>query len=81
VTEQAVESLGKEGVEPGVDGVGVARAEDARASDGVGGGAVGDLQQGASAFTDEGLGMVVAVLEQLLPLKVGKLEGTALAHG
>src|SRR5438876_12405062 len=70
VAEQAVESLGEEGVKPGVDGVGVARPEDAGACDGVGGSAVGDLQQGGGAFTDVGLGMVVAVFEQLLPLLV-----------
>jgi hypothetical protein len=81
VALQSVEALGEEGVQPGVDGVGVARAEDARASDGMGRGAIGDLQQGAGAFTDEGLGMVVAVVEQLPPLLVSKLEGTALAHG
>jgi hypothetical protein len=81
VAEQAVEPLGEEGVQPGVDGVGVAWAEDAGASDGVGGGAVGDLEQGGSAFTDEGLGVVVTVFEQLLPLLVGEGEGTALAHG
>jgi hypothetical protein len=81
VALQAVESLGEEDVKPGVDGVGVARAEDAGARDGMGGGAVSDLEQGGGAFTDEGLGMVVAVLEQLLPLVVGEAEGTALAHG
>src|SRR4051794_5845939 len=81
VALQAVESLGEEGVQPGVDGVGAARAEDALACDGVGGSAVGDLQQGGGAFTDVGLGMVVAVFEQSLPLLVGEAEGTALAHG
>src|SRR5262245_56232988 len=76
VALQAVEALGEEGVQPGVDGVGVARAEDARACDGVWGGAVGDPQQGGGAFTDEGLGMMGAVFEQLLPLLVGKVEST-----
>ena len=36
VAEQTVESLGEEGVKPGVDGVGVAWPEDASACDGVG---------------------------------------------
>src|SRR4051812_25892396 len=54
VASQSVEPLGEEGVQPTVDGVGVARAEHALASDGVGGGAVRDLQQGSGAFTDEG---------------------------
>jgi hypothetical protein len=81
VGEQAVESLGEEGVQPGVDGVGVAGPEEAGARDGVGGVAVSDLQQSGGAFTDEGLGVVVAVAVQLLSLLVGKGEAPALAHG
>src|SRR5262245_30704445 len=63
VSEQAVESLGEEGVQPGVDGVGVAWPEEAGAGDGVGGVAIGDLEQSGGAFTDERLGVVVAVVE------------------
>jgi hypothetical protein len=81
VRVQTCDSLGEEGVQPGVDGVGMAWPEEAGAGDGVGGGAVGDLEQSGGPFTDKGLGMVMAVVEQVLPLVVGKREGTALAHG
>jgi hypothetical protein len=56
-------------------------AEDARTGDGVRGGTVGDLEQSGGAFADVRLGMVVAVVEQLLPLVVGKGKGATLAHG
>jgi hypothetical protein len=81
VSEQAVGSLGEEGVQPGIDGVGVAWPEEARTGDGVGGGTVGDLEQSGGAFADVRLGVVVAVVEQLPPLVVGKGKGAALAHG
>jgi len=59
----------------------VARPEEAGLGDGVRGGAVGDLEQSGGAFADVGLGVVVAVAEQLPPLVGGKGEGAALAHG
>jgi len=81
VAAQAVEPFRVETGQPTVDRVGVARPENAGASDGVGGGAVGDLEQGGGAFPDEGLGVVVAAVKQLPPLVVGKGKGTALTHG
>jgi hypothetical protein len=81
VAEQAIDAFVEEAAEPGIEGVGAARTEDAGAGDRVGRGAVSDPEQGSSAFTDEGLGMVVAVVQQLPPLLVGEVEGTALAHG
>jgi hypothetical protein len=81
VSEQSVGPLGEESVQPGVDGVGVARPEEAGPGDGVGGGAVGDLEQSGGPLPDVRLGVVVAVAEQLPPLVIGKAEGTALAHG
>jgi hypothetical protein len=80
VGAQAIESLGEEGVQPGVDRIRVAWPKETGAGDGVGGGAVGDLEQGSGAFPDKGLGVVVTAVEQVLPLVVGEREGTALTH-
>ena len=50
-------------VEPGVDGVGVALAEQAGVGHGIRGVPLSDLEQGGAALTDLGLGVVVAVVE------------------
>src|SRR5215510_4387408 len=80
VGEQAGQALGLKAVEPGVEGVGVARAEQAMAGDGVGRQAVGDLEQGGAAFAHIGAGVVVTEVAQLLKLLLGKGEGAALWH-
>jgi hypothetical protein len=67
--------------EPGVEGVGVARAEQAGACDGVGGEAVGHLEQSGTAFADIGAGVVVAVVSQQRALLLAQGERTADGHG
>jgi hypothetical protein len=81
VREEAVEATFEIVVEPGVEGVGVARAEQARAGDGVGGEAVGHLEQSGAAFADVGAGIVVAVADEQHPLLLAQRECTAGAHG
>jgi hypothetical protein len=66
--------------EPGVNGVGVAGAEQSGAGDGVRGIPVGDLEQGGAAFADVGLGIVVAMVEQFGALVVRERQGLALVH-
>src|SRR5262245_39717674 len=50
-------------VEPGVDGVGVAVAEQAGVGHGKGSSSIRDLEQGGTALADVGLGGVVAVVQ------------------
>jgi hypothetical protein len=78
--EEAGEALGLIVIEPGVDGVGVAAAEQAGAGDGMGGGAVGDLEQRGGALADVGLGVVIPVVEQFVALLGAERKGTALGH-
>jgi hypothetical protein len=80
VGEQAREALRLEAVEPGVDGVGVAGAEQAAAGDGVGREPRGDPKEGGAALADIGPGVVVAVVPQGGPLRIGKGQSTALGH-
>jgi hypothetical protein len=68
-------------VEPGVEGVGIARPEQALAGDGVRGEAVGHLEQGGGAFTDIGTGVMVAVMGKRRPLLLVQGERTADRHG
>src|SRR5262249_36544983 len=68
-------------VEPGVDGVGVAAAEQAGVGHGIRGVAVGDLEQGGGALADVGLGVVVAGAQQFGALLVRERQGAALVHG
>jgi hypothetical protein len=63
-------------VEPGGDGVGVARAEQAIWRDSRRREAVGHLEQGGAAFADVGAGIVVAVLDKQRPLLLLKRERT-----
>src|SRR5262249_4078599 len=49
-------------VEPGIDGVGVAAAEQSGVGDSIGGVSVGDLEQGGTTLPDVGLGVVVTVV-------------------
>jgi hypothetical protein len=67
-------------VEPAVDGVGVARLEETGAGDGMGRVTVSDFEDGGTAFTDIGFGMVVTILEQVVTLALGKLEGATERH-
>src|SRR5581483_10291314 len=78
--EQAGEPLGLVVVEPGVDGVGVARAEQAGVGHGVRRAPVSDLEHGGTALTDVGLGVVVAVVEQFGALVLRERQGAALVH-
>src|SRR5262249_43347729 len=67
-------------VEPGVDGGGVAGAEQAGVGHGMRGLPVRDLEQGGTALADGGLGVVVAVVEQGGALVVRERQGPALVH-
>src|SRR5581483_4576892 len=67
-------------VEPGVNGVGVAVAEQAGVGHGKRGMPVSDLEQGGTAFTDVGLGVVVAAVEQCGALVIRERQGAALVH-
>jgi hypothetical protein len=67
-------------VEPSVDGVGVAMVEQTGVGHGIRGVAVGDLEDGGTAFPDVGLGVVVAAVEQCGALVVRARQGTALVH-
>src|SRR6516162_6194719 len=67
-------------VEPGVNGVGVAVAQQAGVGHGIRRVAVGDLEQGGTALADVGLGVVVAMGKQLGALVIRERQGTALVH-
>jgi hypothetical protein len=67
-------------VQPGVNGVGIAVAEQAAVGHGLRGVPVSDLEQGGAALTDVGLGVVVAVGEHFGALVVRERQGTALVH-
>ncbi len=60
-------------IEPGVDRVGVAGAEQAGDGDGVGGVPVSDFEEGGAAFPDIRSWVVVAVFQELLVLAGVKL--------
>jgi hypothetical protein len=79
--DQALEAALLIEAEPGVERVGVAGLEQARAGHGVGRLAGGDLEQSGAAFTDVGTRVVIAVVKQLALLRVGQTEGATLAHG
>jgi len=80
VGEEAGQALVLVVAQPGVNGVRVARAEQAVVGHGVRGAAIGDLEHGGAALTGEGLGVVVAVVQQGGALVVRERQGTALAH-
>jgi hypothetical protein len=80
MSEEAGEPLGLVAAQPGVEGVGIAWAKQAGAGDGMGGGAVGDLEQCGAAFADERLGIVVAVIDEFVALWGRERESTALGH-
>lgn len=67
-------------VEPAVDGVGVARFEEAGAGDGMGRETVSDFENGGTAFTDIGFGMVVTILDLVVTLALGEVEGATERH-
>src|SRR5262245_65216120 len=66
--------------QPGVDGVGVAAAEQAGTGHGIRGVPVGDLEKRGGALADVGLGVVVAVVDEFGALAVRERQGTALVH-
>src|SRR6185369_9340021 len=80
VGEQARQPFVLVGVEPGVHGVGVATAQQARVSHGMRGLSVSDLKDGRAAFADVGLGVVVAVVQQEGAFVVCERQGTTLVH-
>src|SRR5207244_1393267 len=80
VGEEAGQPLVLVIIEPGVNGVGVALAEQAGVGHGIRRVSVSDFEQGSTAFTDVGLGVVVAMGEQLGALVVRERQGTALVH-
>src|SRR5690348_1109270 len=80
VREQAGQPFALVIVEPSVDGVRVAVAEQAGIGHGIRGIPVRDLEQGGTAFPDKGFGVVVAVVQQCGALVVRERQGTALVH-
>src|SRR5262249_4009318 len=80
VREEAGQALGLVVVEPGVDAVGIAGAEQALAGDGVGCVAVGHFEQSGAAFADVRLGVMIPMVEQFLALLGCKGQGAALGH-
>src|SRR5262245_57933880 len=80
VGEQAGQTLGPEAVEPGVEGVRVAGAEQAATCHGVGCQAVGNLEQGGAAFAHVRAGVVVTQAAQLLKLVLSEGKGSACWH-
>jgi hypothetical protein len=72
VGQQAREPLGLVVTQPAVDGVGVARAEQAVSGHGIGRLPRRNLQQRGAAFADGGPRVVVAVVGQLLLLVLGQ---------
>src|SRR5262245_16085567 len=78
VGEEAGEPFGLVAVEPGVDGVGVAGAEQAVARDGMRGEAGGDFDQGGTPLADVGAWVVVAVVDEFIAPGGREREGTTL---
>jgi hypothetical protein len=72
VGQQARQPLGLVVAQQAVDGVGVARAQQALPGHGIGGLTGRDLRQGGALLADGGPGVVVAVVDELLLLVVGK---------
>src|SRR5262249_4838349 len=64
VGKQAGEAFVLVTIEPGVHRIRIAAAEQAGVGHGIGGLSVSDLEQGGTAFTDVGLGVVVAMVDQ-----------------
>ena len=64
--------------EPAINGVGLARFQEAMAGDGVGREAIGDLEQGGTAFADIRAGVMIAVLEQVGALGFGEVQGATI---
>jgi hypothetical protein len=80
VGEDAGESFVLVVVEPGVNGVRIAVAEQASVGHGRGGVSVSDLEQGGATLADVGFGIVVAVGEQFGAVVIRERQGTALVH-
>ena len=59
-------------IQPAVDGIGVARFQEAGAGDRMGALAIGHLQLGGTALADIGARVVVPVVNQVLALAVGQ---------
>src|SRR5262249_35128405 len=67
--------------EPGVNRVGVAVTEEGSVGHSIRGLSVSNLEQGGTALTNRGLGVVIAMVEQCGAFVVRKRQSTALAHG
>jgi hypothetical protein len=67
-------------VEPAVDGIGIARFEETGTGNGMGRVTVSDFEQGGTAFTDIGFGMVVTILHKVETLVLGEVEGATERH-
>jgi hypothetical protein len=80
VAQDARQSFGDIAIEPGIDGVRVAVAEQSLGGDRIGRQAVGDLEQ-RGAFADIGVWVMVTVMQQLVPLRIRKRKRSALGHG
>jgi hypothetical protein len=59
-------------IEPAIDGIGVARLQEAMPGDRVRSLPIGDFQQGGTPFADIGPRVVVPVVDQILALAVGQ---------
>jgi hypothetical protein len=68
-------------VQPGIESIGVAGAQQTGAGDGMGGAAVGHLEQSGAAFAYVGAGVVVAVVDQERALLLAQRQRTAGGHG
>jgi hypothetical protein len=79
-SDQACGPAGLKGVEPAVDGIGVAGLVRALAGYPVGGFAVGDHEQGRGAFAGVGAGVVFAELVGSLALMLSDSQGAAVGH-
>jgi len=70
MAQDAGQSFRAVAIEPSIDGVRLAVAEQALGGDCKGGHALGDLQQRGAAFADIGARVVVTVVQQLAPLGI-----------
>jgi hypothetical protein len=71
VAEKAGEPFGLVAVEPGIDGVRIAGAEQAVVRYRMGGEAAGDFHQGGTTLPDVGAWVMVAVVAKLVALGCG----------
>jgi hypothetical protein len=69
-------------IEPAINRIGLAWFEETMAGDGMRSHTIGNLEQGGTAFPDVGPWVMVAVVEELLALILGQVEGACIGcHG